>query len=73
MSNYPAGTTDSDPYFNDDPDGEAQCGNCNGTGIAGYATHEMALDAGDPSLEGQPVACWFCDSAKKSEGEHENH
>ncbi len=24
MSNYPAGVTDSDPYFNDDPDGVCQ-------------------------------------------------
>jgi hypothetical protein len=59
MSNYPSGVSDND--FNDDPDGEHQeCQNCGGTGIEGYATREMALDAGDPSLEGQPVACRFC-------------
>jgi hypothetical protein len=62
MNNYPAGVTDNDPHF-DLPDAhESVCQNCNGTGIAGYATHEMALDAGDAQLEGQIVACPFCET-----------
>lgn len=41
---------------------EDKCQNCGGTGIAGYATRDMALDAGDAQLEGQPVACSFCNA-----------
>ena len=60
--NYPAGVTDNDPYFNDDPEGEYQeqpCGLCGDTGEV-KASREMALDAGDPELEGQNIACWVC-------------
>jgi hypothetical protein len=38
-----------------------ECMNCNGTGIEGYATSDMATDAGDNKLEGTPVTCRFCD------------
>jgi hypothetical protein len=38
----------------------AICRNCEGTGIEGYATADMATDAGDSQLQGQPVRCRFC-------------
>jgi hypothetical protein len=60
--NYPEGVTDNDPYFDlpNAHEDEDVCRNCDGSGIAGYATREMALDAGDTQLEGQPVTCPFC-------------
>lgn len=60
MDNYPAGVTDNDEHFDLPSAGDDVCQNCGGTGIAGYATREMALDAGDVQLEGQPVTCPFC-------------
>lgn len=36
---------------------EVYCPSCNGEGLLGreHVTPEMAQDAGDPSLEGQPI------------------
>lgn len=35
----------------------AACPACGGTGIGGQVTREMALDAGEPSMEGMPEPC----------------
>lgn len=47
------------------------CRNCEGTGIAGRVTPEMALDAGDAQLEDRPATCWFCDGTGQFEPERD--
>lgn len=37
--------------------GDMACPGCGGTGIGGYVSWEMASDAGEPSMEGQPIPC----------------
>ena len=39
---------------------QVPCNACGGTGVEGYVTHEMAIDAGDRVLEGQPLPCSRC-------------
>lgn len=39
---------------------EVMCDACGGTGVEGYASREMAMDGGDPSLEGMAIPCGNC-------------
>jgi len=37
------------------------CSSCNGIGIVGEVTREMAIDAGDIRYEGNIISCHECD------------
>lgn len=53
---------------------EKQCKECGGMGIVyyegviGYITHDMAMDACDPSLEGQEIIGPLSDPCPKCNG-----
>ena len=37
-----------------------ECPACNGSGIEGYVTRDMATDACEPTMEGMPMKCPKC-------------
>jgi hypothetical protein len=39
---------------------DRRCHVCNGGGILGIISKEMAMDAGAPEMEGQPLSCHYC-------------
>lgn len=39
---------------------KVQCRDCNGTGIVGEVTPDMAEDAGDGHRAGELILCWTC-------------
>lgn len=39
---------------------EVVCPDCEGGRLAGVVSREMAMDAGEPSMEGQEVLCATC-------------
>lgn len=39
---------------------QRSCDNCGGGGIVGIISREMAMDAGEPAMEGQEVPCDTC-------------
>ena len=44
----------------------ADCEACGGTGVAGVVSHEMALDAGERQLEGEPIECEYCGRPRRA-------
>lgn len=39
---------------------DRRCDVCNGGGILGIVSKEMAMDACAPEMEGQPIPCNYC-------------